>query len=514
MHRKNPFKKWLGFILMAAATLASLTSSPVMAMGGGGGGGCGGGCGGGGVVDPPPGAPFKDPVELTNTSATPGVFEGTIEAKLAPVNINGVTATMYTYNGLYPGPMIKVNHGDTLKLHFKNSLPLTSETNILGFVKNHTNLHTHGLHVSPMEPADAAHLDIGPGETYDYEYDLSNQPGGALNFLHCHVHGLVAEQYWGGLLSTILVADETPALAGYEAHTLVLKDVSLSGNQPEPYTSTMDYMRGKEGNIIMVNGQVNPVLPIKPGQVQRWHILNGSNARFYKLSLQNHNFYLVGTDGGLLDKPYPVSSILLAPGERIDVLVKASLTKGNFKLLSLPYARMGNMSSSQITLLTMADQGTRTNGVLPVSVNPLAKRLNIDTSALTRRTLVLSMGMGRGYINGQDFDVSPYTVMSDLGQYEVWEIINNSNMDHPFHQHVNAAQVLSITGGDSNYASLYTTIPAWKDVVNIPKGGKATILVPVMDYPGMAMFHCHIVEHEDIGMMGMWHIMDPAMPMD
>ena len=80
-------------------------------------------------------------------------------------------------------------------------------------------------------------------------------------------------------------------------------------------------------------------------------------------------------------------------------------------------------------------------------------------------------------------------------------------MDHPFHHHTNAAQVLSITGGDASYASLYTTIPAWKDVTIVPTGGKVQLLMPVMDYAGMAMFHCHIIDHEDIGMMGMWHIM-------
>jgi FtsP/CotA-like multicopper oxidase with cupredoxin domain len=99
--------------------------------------------------------------------------------------------------------------------------------------------------------------------------------------------------------------------------------------------------------------------------------------------------------------------------------------------------------------------------------------------------------------------------MSHLGAYEVWEIINQSGMDHPFHQHVNSAQVLSITGGDSGYASLYTTIPAWKDVVVVPNWGSVTFLVPVKDWPGMTMFHCHIIEHEDIGMMGVWEIMEP-----
>jgi FtsP/CotA-like multicopper oxidase with cupredoxin domain len=97
--------------------------------------------------------------------------------------------------------------------------------------------------------------------------------------------------------------------------------------------------------------------------------------------------------------------------------------------------------------------------------------------------------------------------MSMLGGWEVWEIINQSGMDHPFHHHTNSAQVLSITGGDPKYASLYTTAPAWKDVTIVPKWGRIQLLMPVLDYPGMAMFHCHIIEHEDIGMMGMWHIM-------
>jgi FtsP/CotA-like multicopper oxidase with cupredoxin domain len=96
---------------------------------------------------------------------------------------------------------------------------------------------------------------------------------------------------------------------------------------------------------------------------------------------------------------------------------------------------------------------------------------------------------------------------SKTGTWEVWEITNSSGMDHPFHHHTNSAQVLSITGGDAGYASLYSSIPAWKDVTIVPRWGKVELLMPVMDYAGMAMIHCHIIEHEDIGMMGVWHIM-------
>jgi FtsP/CotA-like multicopper oxidase with cupredoxin domain len=485
-------------------------------MGGGGGGmgGGGGGMGGGGVIDPPIGAAFKDPTLLANVSTTPGIFEGYLDARMAIVNVNGTLANLFTYNGLYPGPLIKVNHGDIMKIHFTNSLPQTSVTNFLGFEKNHTNIHTHGLHVSPKEPADAAHLDILPGHGYDYEYDLGKQPGGSLHFLHAHRHGLVAEQHWGGLTSTILVNDEIPVLQGFESHVMVLKDINIVNGAPEAHSSSMDYMHGKEGSTVTINGLVNPSLAAKPGQIQRWRVLNASNARFYKLSLQGHQLNVVGTDGGLLDKPYAVSSLILSPGERVDLLVKASSTKGNYKFLSLPYSRMGMMQSAQITMLTMAVQGSKQSQTIPGIIDPAARRLNLDVTGFIKRTLVLSMGMGRGYINGMDFDVAPYTIMSQVGMmdmpsYEVWEVVNNTNMDHPFHQHVNAAQVLSITGGDSAYTSLYTNTPAWKDVVVVPKGGSIKLLVPVMDYDGMAMFHCHILEHEDIGMMGMWHMMMP-----
>ena len=500
-------------LLICGLCLLPQTAIAAMGCGGCGGGGMGGG-GSGSVIDPPAGAAFKDPPVMPNLSTVPGIVEVNLEANISPVSVNGTMANLMTYNGSYPGPTIYVKRGDIVKVHFKNSLPYTTAQNILGFANNISNIHTHGWHVSPMEPADAAHLSIYPGFGYDYEYDMSLHEPGTLDFYHPHSHGRVAEQYFSGLAGALVTADETDVLKNFETHIMVLKDITItSGGVPEPYTSMMQFMNGKEGNLIMINGQVNPVLSIRPGQVQRWRLVNASNARFYKLSLQGHTLQAIGTDGGLLDKPYAQTYILLSPGERVDLLVKGSSTKGTYKFLSLPYSRMGGMTSAQITLLTLSCQGSSMAQTLPSKINQAAMRLNMDTSMLPKRTLTLSMSMGRGYINGQDFDVSPYTIMSDIGTYEVWEIKNQSMMDHPFHQHVNAAQVLSISGGDSRYASFLTTAPAWKDVVIVPRMGSIKLLVPIMDYTGMTMFHCHIVEHEDIGMMGMWHIMGDGMPM-
>ncbi len=220
----------------------------------------------------------------------------------------------------------------------------------------------------------------------------------------------------------------------------------------------------------------------------------------------------MGTEGRLLDKPSAMSSLLVSPGERVDILIKANQTSKNYRLLSLPYSRGGGSMGQQVTLMTVSYKGGKTSGSIPSVIEPGSVRIN-PTPEKTEK-LYLSMGQGKGYINGISFEMLSDGTMksaeihSMLGTYEIWEIFNQSGMDHPFHQHVNSCQVLSISGGDSGYASFYTRAPAWKDVVVIPKMGSARILVPVMDYDGMGMFHCHIVEHEDIGMMGLWHIMD------
>lgn len=473
----------------------------------GGMGGCMMNCTSTTVINPPLGTAFQDPVTMPNISTTPGVVEVNLEAKIAPINVNGVTANLLTYNGAYPAPTIKVKKGDLLKVHYKNSLPNTG-TNMMGASNDLSNLHTHGLHVSPMGNSDNLMLSFASGQTFDYQYDLSLHPGSNLNFYHPHRHGNSAEQLWGGMAGALEVADETTALASFETHTMVLKDISLSGNAPAPHSSN-DFMNGKEGDTLMINGQVNPVLNMKPGQVQRWKIVNASNARFYKLSLGSHTFQVIGTDGGLLNKPYPQSTLLLSPGERVDVLVKASSTKGYYKLLSNPYNRgMMSGSSSTITMLNINVTGTAVSNTIPSTINASNVKLSVPAGTPTRQiTLSMDMMGMKAYINGISFtETNAYTAHSFLNTYEVWEIFNNSMMDHPFHQHVNPAQVISISGGDSAYKSFYTTAPAWKDTVIVPAGGSIKLLVPIKDYAGLTMFHCHILEHEDMGMMGLWDI--------
>ncbi len=471
------------------------------------------------------GAPFADPDELRLTTAADGVREGRLAVGPADVAIGDSRFTLLTYNGRFPGPLLRVRADDRLRLILGNGLP-PGDRNLLGLRRGVTNLHAHGLHVAPSDPADNVMRQIPPGDSWTYTYDLSRQRAGALAWYHPHVHGLVAEQLWAGLAGPMVVEDPSDALGDLEAHTLVLKDFAFSGGTPTPYVSPMDFMMGKVGPVVTVNGLVEPELGARPGQVQRWRVLNASTARFYHLRLDGHDLHVVGSDGGSLDRPYAVERLLLAPGERADLLVKVSDSPGTYRLTTLAHVRgapmggampgmmmrggMTQAASPAGVVLTLRVSGPPQRDVLPSAIDPEARRVSPDLSRVVQRRLVLGMHMGRGSINGQDYDVAPLRLRSHLRDdgptWEVWTIVNPTGMDHPWHQHTNHAQVLSVTGGDRGYADLYTTAPAWKDTVVVPRGGSVTQLVRVADWRGEAMVHCHIVEHEDIGMLGVWHI--------
>jgi FtsP/CotA-like multicopper oxidase with cupredoxin domain len=525
------------FMRGAALAGTALYVSPLAAAvhaagptGGGGGGGVGGGGGMGGgvtVIDPPVGAALRQPALAANMSLDPAIVEVNLEAlQTDQIAVNGRPANLLTYNGQFPGPLIRVRRDQLLRLRFRNSLPDDGQTNFLGHSTRMTNIHTHGLHVTPgivHDDPDRDKMVFGdymlamadPGQSLVYEYDLSMHPAGNLNFYHPHIHGSVTDQMWGGMSAPLVVEDEIDSLKPFAEKVLVLKDISLAGSVPAPHDSQMDYMHGVEGDTVMVNGQVNPRLNIAPGQVERWRVVNACTARFFRLNLQSHTMHLVGTDGGLLDKPYPINEILLSPGERIDLLVKATLKSGSYKWLSLPYSRAGMSQQQQVTLMTLTYSGAKQNQAIPTLVDASARRVTDLSMVAQRKRMTLTMGMGGVGIDGRTYlsHDDCYQTHSEIGTWEIWEIVNSSGMDHPFHHHTNSAQVLSITGGNAGYANLYTSIPAWKDVTIVPRMGKVELLIPVMDYAGMAMIHCHIIEHEDIGMMGVWHIMGDGMEM-
>ncbi|MDJ0650389.1 MAG: multicopper oxidase domain-containing protein, partial [Xenococcaceae cyanobacterium MO_188.B19] len=282
------------------------------------------------------------PLLLSSVNLSPlyqskdGLLELDLEARERTVNLSGKQAHLLTYNGQIPAPRLEAKPGDKVRIHFNNHL------------SQPTNLHYHGLHIPPTGSADNVFLRINPGEKFNYEFDIpQSQPAGTF-WYHPHLHGLVAEQLFGGLAGLFIVRgkeDEIPEIKSAKEEFLVLQDFSLDERGRLLSSMHMSLMMGREGDVITVNGQVNPSFSVPANGLLRLRILNASTSRFYRLALEEHSFYQIATDGNTLKEPIEVRELLLTPGQRADVLVKGDKQPRQYRLLNLPYDRgsMGMM---------------------------------------------------------------------------------------------------------------------------------------------------------------------------
>jgi FtsP/CotA-like multicopper oxidase with cupredoxin domain len=427
------------------------------------------------------------------------LVEATLKSTPANVNINGKNAQLLTYNSSFPGSVLRVREGDTVRLKYTNNLPEVS------------NLHLHGLHISPS--VDQPMLEVKNAGSHVYEFELPKGSSGT-HWYHPHVHGNVAAQMAAGLAGAMIVTgplENMPELQAAEEQVLLLKDLALVNGSPKRH-DMMDWMNGQEGSLLLVNGALKPILRAEKATL-RLRIINASNARYYNLKLENHPLYLIATDGGFIEKPVALETLLLAPGERAEVLVR--LTKeGTFKLQNLPYDRgtmmmggmsgmggMGGMSMSgssdtqPTTLMTVIAPSKPKPLPLPSSLMPVEK-LDLSKAVVIRRIeFSEQMMQAKFYLNKKSFDPNRTDFQGKLGTLEIWELHNKSDMDHPFHLHSYPFQIIDRNGRAEPYR-------AWKDVVNLKKNDLVRIAVPLRDFTGMTVYHCHVVEHEDRGMMG------------
>jgi len=274
-------------------------------------------------------------------------------------------------------------------------------------------------------------------------------------------------------------------------------DGSIDLPDPDSPQGQMDMENGREGDVLFVNGRIMPTLSIRRGEVQRWRVINASGARVYRLALAGRTLLHVGDDGGLFERPAEVSEVLLANSERVELLVRGDGEPGTGTVLqTLPYNRYvpqtrpadWNRTRDMLTLATSPAPPLR-----PVAL-PAALRVIpvLDTAdAVATRVVVLSQGL----INGKAMDMNRIDFSGRLGTTEIWEIQNVVGMDHPFHLHGFHFQVLDRNGVPAPRRS-------WKDTVNVPAHETVRIIVRFDGYPGKWMFHCHILDHEDQGMMG------------
>lgn len=435
-----------------------------------------------------------------------GLLSLDLEANYKKVFFGDRQGNLLSFNGFIPGPRLEAKPGDTVQITLINRL------------NQPTNLHYHGLHITPQGNGDNIFLSVPPGERLTYEFTLPKTHPGGTFWYHPHHHGHAAEQVFGGLAGLFIVRgalDELPEIKAAKEEFMVLQDFDINPSLPSP----MARMLGREGPIVTVNGQVNPKLAIPKGGILRLRLLNASPARFYQLKLEGHSFQLIATDGGAIAAPIELQEILLAPGERVEVLVKGDREPGQYPLVNIPYNRggmmmmggpmgMGHMGGGmdQTNLQTQEAQPLATltyEGT--VSPLPLPQKL-IPVEFLPApnviRPMEMSMAMGPGMtmaflFNGQTFDEQRSDITPKLNTIEEWELtnVNPGGIAHPFHLHTNPFQVMSRNGQSEPYR-------AWKDTVLVKSNETVRIRIPFRTFTGKTVYHCHIFDHEDLGMMG------------
>ncbi|HEX2881239.1 MAG TPA: multicopper oxidase family protein [Polyangiaceae bacterium] len=391
--------------------------------------------------------------------------------------------------GTVPGPLLRAKVGDEVIVHFKNELPV-----------DETTIHWHGIRLPPeADGTPSSQAPVLPGSEYEYRFTARD----ASSFWY-HPHVRADEQIERGLYAPMVVTGGiTPEVSA--DRYLVLDDIKLNANGAlnEDITE-MDRMMGRQGNVLLINGQRAPVeLHVAPGSRERWRFVNAANGRFFNLRVPNASLLVIGSDGGILAEPYAAETLLVTPGERYDVLVTFDGDPSEATTLQTIHHDRGHDLADpgpQDLLSIVYDGAAVIPAPLPDAWGELPALPVTDTTPI--RPFVLEEYETPGLpviftINGEQWpDSQPVEVTQ--GAVEIWEVRNDAEMDHPFHLHGMFFQVLSDTGE--------TSFPGWKDTVNIPQLSTVRFAVQY-DPPGMWMFHCHILEHAELGMMGALMVM-------
>ena len=428
-------------------------------------------------------------VEPVDLHPAPDVIEIELEARVTEVEIApGRTIEAWTYNGTLPGPFIRARVGDTLIVHFRNALPEA------------TTIHWHGVRV-PNEMDGAPGLTqalIEPGGTFRYEFVLRD----AGTFWY-HPHHSSSNQVGRGLYGPIVVSDpEEPAGFGDEL-MLVLSDISLDADgavAAGDSGGSFGDLFGREGNVMLVNGRVRPTLRVHAGKPQRWRMVNAARARYFSLRPGRDAFVRIGGDGGLIARAEPLAVLDLVPGERADVVFTPPFPPGSvvplrWRPVDRGYGTVFGRSAEPILDIETVDapavQAPRVEGELRAIA-----RVDIDHAVHHTLDLTIDRADERVEmgINGVPYwDAEP--LHARIGETHVWTVTNDSTFDHPFHLHGFFFQVLDAG-----------RVLEWKDTVNVPVGSSLRLAIPFDERPGMWMYHCHILDHADVGMMGHLHV--------
>ncbi len=443
--------------------------------------------------------------------------------------IKGPANTVQTLENNYLGPIFRLKSGQKVRVRFTNQ------------IDQETIVHWHGLHVPEVADGHPRYV-IDKGETYVYEFVVANRAG--TYWFHPHPHGKTGPQVYSGLAGLFIVSDdEEQALnlpSGAYDLPLIIQDRTFDRNNQLVYLTggMMQRMSGFLGERVLINGKPDAVFDVA-SNVYRLRLLNGSNSRIYKVAWSDGSpLTVIGTDGGLLQKPVIRPYVMLGPAERIELWADFSGRKkgGERRLVSLPFDGAGGMGMMGGGMMGGRNRGNALpNGSgFELATFKIVKEENATSqlpSVLSRippadsgtavnannpRRFVFAMGMGSATINGRTFEMT--RVADDeivkLNTTEVWELVNGGSggggmmgggmmqMPHPVHVHGLQFRIIERTAG-AGWNSMQDGFvdSGWKDTVLLMPGMRAKILLRFEDFNGLYLYHCHNLEHEDMGMM-------------
>ncbi|MCH2095515.1 MAG: multicopper oxidase domain-containing protein [Rhodobacteraceae bacterium] len=428
----------------------------------------------------------------------------------------GAKSQTFGINHDYLGPVLKVKQGQTLPFDVTNNIGDTST------------IHWHGLHI-PGDVDGGPHQEIEHG--FKWTPDVPIVQRASMNWFHSHMHGKTAQQTYKGLAGVLLVEDDAslsadlPKTYGVDDFTLILQDKMFDAEGKMAYElSAAVFEDGFEGDTLVVNGAIAPVAQTVPTGLVRLRILNACNARFLGLSMENGPITVIASDGGFLSSPVDAESILMSPGERYEVLVDMKAFEANALNVNLNgngggfFANLfgGNQTTTALSLTRSATKGF--DGAMPTQLANLEPPRPDEASVTRSFQLEMDIGAdlaalalawdnfcgdaGAMAINGQPMKMDRIDEEVRKGDTEIWRISVDDQL-HPFHVHGCSFRILSQNGRPPPaYAA------GWKDMVHVAEGWSEVLLRFDYDAPKDApyMYHCHILEHEDCGMMGQFTV--------
>ncbi len=447
---------------------------------------------------------------LPELRSTQGVLAAQLEARPTTVTLDHVAFQALTFNGDYGGPVLRVHPGDQLRLRLHNAL-----------ADQPVNLHFHGSHASPQGSSDNMHIEVQPGKDFDYALTVpASQPPG-LYWYHTHIHGQSESQINLGLSGAMIVEGietRVPETRGLTQRLLVLKSTAIDDDSnPE--------LRRLHGVVQSINGQAFSELRAPADGREFWRISNQAANDYFHLRLPGAHFRVVSLDGVVTGHDIPTDVLEVPPAGRMEVIVElppagvAMLLSGSTptgsgrsRTLDRELARLvleapdQPAQPAQPALTSPGSQTTVKKEQASGGRGQPGKDLRTRTPDSERTFHFAQQTEAEVYtINGQTFEHSRIDTRVPLGSMEEWTIWNDTEDMHVFHIHQVHFQVVAINGQPEPFNAL-------QDTVRVPEKGSITVRIPFTDpqIVGRFMYHCHVLRHEDRGMMANIEVFDPA----